>query len=39
MKRRLLRLAVVAVGTGGLIGLVQAAAEARIASNHSEPLR
>ena len=39
MKRRLIRLAVVAAGAGGLIGLLQSAAEARILLNHAEPLR
>ena len=39
MTRRLIRLAVVTTGTGGLVGLLQAVAEARITVNHSEPLR
>jgi hypothetical protein len=39
MRRRLFRLAVIVAGTGGLVGLVQAAAEAKVVGNHCEPLR
>jgi hypothetical protein len=39
MKRRLLRWAVIVAGTGGLVGLVQAAAQAGILPNHCEPVR
>jgi hypothetical protein len=39
MKRRLLRWTVIVAGTGGLVGLVQAAAQAVVMPNHCEPVR
>ena len=39
MKRHLVRLALVLAGSTGLVALIQAAAEAGVNPNHSEPLR
>lgn len=39
MKKRVLRIAVLAAGTTGLLGLFASVAEARISANHCEPVR
>jgi NAD dependent epimerase/dehydratase family enzyme len=39
MKRRIIRLAVVLASAGGLLGILEQAAQARIFGNHCEPLR
>lgn len=38
MKRRMIRIAVLLASAGGLLGLLETAAQARVAGNHCEPL-
>ena len=39
MKQRLIRMAVVVAGAGGLVGLLETAAHAALVGNHTEPVR
>jgi hypothetical protein len=39
IRRRIMRVTVVLVGAGGLLGLLESVAQARIGSNHCGPRR
>jgi NAD dependent epimerase/dehydratase family enzyme len=39
IRRRIIRVSVVLVGAGGLLGLLESVAQARIGANHCRPRR